>query len=117
MPALRNIPRDIFANVEVIDPGALPAIYEYFVSIASGGVGLDLDLFNAGAVAGIATVTIDGSVVVTLAPGQAFALDNVVFSRVRVQRAGAGAIGVNMALAGVSHELIDILMGGRFYGH
>jgi hypothetical protein len=108
------MPRDIFANVEVIDPGALPAIYEYFVSIASGGIGLDLDLFNANAVAGIATITIDGSVIVTLAPGQAFALDNVVFSRVRVQRAGAGAIGVNMAIAGASHELIKILEGGRF---
>jgi hypothetical protein len=110
------MPRDIFANVEAIDPGALPAVYEYFVSIASGGIGLDLDLFNNNAVAGIATVTIDGTVVATLAPGQAFALDNVLFSRVRVQRAGAAAIGVNMALAGVSHELIGILMEGRFYG-
>ena len=113
LPALRNIPRDIFDSIEAIDPGAIPAVYTQFLQIANGGYGLDLSVNNSNLVAGTATLTIDNSKNVTLIPGAAFTLDNVIFMRLDVQRAGAGAISVNIRLAGISNELIKILGGGK----
>lgn len=113
LPSLRNIPRDIFDSIEAIDPGALPAYYTLIISIAEGGLGLDLSVNNSNLVAGTATLILNNSKVVTLIPGANFGLDNVLYTRLDVQRAGAEAISVNIRIAGVSLELLKLLGGGR----
>ena len=113
LPALRNIPRDIFDSIEAVDPGALPALYTLMISIAEGGLGLDLSVNNSNLVAGTAILVINNSKIVTLIPGANFGLDNVLFTRLDVLRAGAGAISVNIRLGGVSFELLDVLGGRR----
>ena len=109
LPQLRNMPRDVFNNIEAIAPAVLPAVRRINLPLDDSAIGLDLDLFNSAAVAGTAAITIDKSRVVTLAPGQAFAMDNVLYTMVEVRRTAAAAISVNVAYAGVSYELLKLL--------
>ena len=109
IPKLVDLPRDIFNSVEGIAPGALPAFVSILMNETYGGVGLDITLVNSGAVAGSATVIFDNTKIVTLVPGARFNLGNVLFMKVQVQRAGAGAILVDAYFAGVSYDLMRAL--------
>jgi hypothetical protein len=109
---MRNCPRDIFDSVEGIAPAALPAVTQFFLTVRNGGIGLDLDLFNDAAAAGVAQVTIDKAKVVTLQPGQQLILDNILYTAVEIRRLAAGAIDVDIRFAGISLELLKLLMPG-----
>ena len=109
IPELRSLPRDMFNSLEAQDPGALPAILQRTLLVQDNAVGLDLDIYNSNAVAGTAIIILDNSVTITLAPGQAKSLENILFGRWTLQRAAAGVISVNLYWAGVSNDLLQIL--------
>lgn len=103
---LRDIARDIFDTIEANDPGVLPAVTRINYQTDLKGVGLDLDISNAAAAAGPATITIDKTKVVTLAAGTRFTLENVLFSLIEIRRSGAAAITVSAYHAGISIEAL-----------
>jgi len=105
--SLREVPRDIFASVEGNAPLA-GVVNRILLNEQYGGVGLDLVLVNAPAAVGTATITIDKAKVVTLAPGQTFTLDNVIYGIVEIERAGADAVLVDAYVAGCSFELLEV---------
>ena len=106
--SLRNIPRDIFFSLEGFIP-AVGVINRIFLREDYSGIGLDCSVINTAAAVGNATITFDKNKIVTLAPGQIFTLDNVLFALIEIQRAGAGAIVVDVVGAGVSEALIEVL--------
>jgi len=109
IPALRNIPRDIFDTREALAPAVAPA-FVYINMLTFKGIGLDCQITNANAVAGNAIVTFDQTKIVTLAPGQTFTLDNVLFMNIRIARAAAAAILVDCYFAGISNDVLNLLM-------
>ena len=102
---LRNVPRDIFDSLENAAP-AVGAVVRINLDTTYNGVGLDLDISNAVGVAGAALITIDKTKQITLAAGQRFTLENVLFMLIEIRRAGAGAILVNSYFAGVTKEAL-----------
>jgi len=70
------------------------------------GIGFSFSLYNDNAVAGTATVTVNGVTVINLAPGQRYEIENYPFDRIQYARAGAGAIGLFVAFTGFTFRLI-----------
>jgi len=106
---LREQVRDILDVQEAIAPAAgIANAYRIFTPQRNSGMGLDLTIFNAAAVAGNATIEIDNTRIVTLAPAQRLDLSNVLFYQVRIIRLGA-AILVDAYWSGVSFDLLKEL--------
>lgn len=103
IPNLANVPRDIFLSLEGIAGGAGVVI---LTTTQLGGWGFDLDITNLAVAANPAILTIDNSNVVTLAPGQRFSLQNVIFTKLVISSL-AGACNANLYMAGISLEALE----------